>query len=44
MLAAHECEWRDVVQAREALERVFDEFELTVLESKERTTLFWRCR
>ncbi|HTK88442.1 MAG TPA: class I SAM-dependent methyltransferase [Nitrospiraceae bacterium] len=43
-LSAHECEWRDEAEMREALGHTFSDIETRTLISQERTTLLWRCR
>jgi SAM-dependent methyltransferase len=44
MLDEHEFEWKDEVEMRRELVKTFDHVETRTLVSKDRTTLFWRCK
>jgi hypothetical protein len=43
-LEAHEHEWADEAEMRRELVAVFDHVETKTLISKDRTTLFWKCK
>ena len=43
-LQAHEAEWRDTIEGKNCLLKVFNHIETETIESVDRATFFWRCK